>query len=80
MSPNSPKLRKYQVNYLYYTTGCYMSKRLLFGISLAPEYFQKRMDEERSGIEGVKCHMSDILVIGRGQADHDQRLKQVLTG
>ena len=36
------------------------------------------MDKELSGIEGVKCRMDDILVIGRDQAEHDQRLKQVL--
>jgi len=56
----------------------YMFKRLPFGISSAPEYFQKRMDKELSGIEGVKCRMDDILVIGRDQAEHDLRLKQVL--
>ena len=36
------------------------------------------MDKELSGIEGVKCCMDDILVIGRDQAEHDQQLKQVL--
>ena len=53
-------------------------KRLPFAISLAPKYFQKRMDKELSGIEGVKCRMDHILVIRRDQAEHDQRLKQVL--
>ena len=56
----------------------YMFKRLPFGISSPPEYFQKRMVKELSGIEGVKCSKDDILVIGRDQAEHDQRLKQVL--
>jgi len=55
-----------------------MLKRLPFGISSAPEHFQKRMDKELSGIEGVKCPMDDILVIGKDQAGHDLRLKQVL--
>ena len=55
-----------------------MFKRLLFGISSAPEYFQKRMDKELSGIEEVKYRMDDILVIGRDKVGHDQRLKQVL--
>ena len=36
------------------------------------------MDKELSRIEGVKCCMDVILVIGRDQAEHDQRLKQVL--
>ena len=58
--------------------GRYMFKRLPFGISSAPEHFQKRMDKELSGIEGVKCRMDDILVMGKDQAEHDHRLKQVL--
>ena len=49
-----------------------MFKRLPFGISSASEYFQKRMDKELSGIEGVKCRMDDILIIGRNQAEHDK--------
>ena len=53
----------------------YTFKRLPFGISSVPEYFQKRMHKEFSGIEGVKCHMDHILVIGRDLAEHDQRLK-----
>ena len=67
-------------NYLILITpfGRYMFKRLPFGISSAPEHFQKRMDKELSGIEGVKCRMDDILIMGKDQAEHDKRLKQVL--
>lgn len=36
------------------------------------------MDKELSAIEGMKCSMDDILVIGKDQAEHDHRLKQVL--
>ena len=36
------------------------------------------MDKELSGIERVKCRMDDILIIGKDQAEHDKRLKQVL--
>ena len=64
--PESAKLTTFNTPF-----GRYMFKRLPFGISSAPEYFQKRMDKELSGIEGVKCRMDDILVIGRDQADHD---------
>ena len=73
LSPESAKLTTFITPF-----GRYMFKRLPFGISSALEYFQKRMDKELSGIEGVKCRVDDILVIGRDQADHDQRLKQVL--
>ena len=58
--------------------GRHMFKRLTFGISSAPEYFQKRVDKEFSGIERIKCRMDDILVIGREQTERDQRPKQVL--
>ena len=58
--------------------GRYMFKRLPFGISSGPEHFQKRMDKELSGIEGVKCRMDDILVMGKDQDEHDHRLEQVL--
>ena len=29
------------------------------------------MDKELSGIEGVKCRMDDILVMGKDQSEHD---------
>ena len=58
--------------------GQYILKRLPFGISSAPGHFQKRMDKEISGMEGVKCRMDDILVVGKDQAEHDRRLEQVL--
>ena len=57
--------------------GRYMFRRLPFGISSAPEYFQKRMDSELSGLAGVVCHLDDILVIGRNQREHE-RLRAVL--
>ena len=73
LNPESAKLTTFITPF-----GRYMFKRLPLGISPAPEYFQKRMDKELSGIEGVKCRMNDILVIRRDQVEHDQRLKQVL--
>ena len=73
LNPESAKLTTFITPF-----GRYMFKRLPFGISSAPEYFQKRMDKELSGLEGVKCRMDDILVMRRDQAEHDQRLKQVL--
>ena len=67
LNPESAKLTTFITPF-----GCYMFMRLPFGISSAPEYFQKRMDKQLYGIEGVKCRMDDILVIGRDQAEHDQ--------
>ena len=58
--------------------GRYYFKRLPFGISSAPEHFQKRMSEILEGLEGVVCQMDDILVYGSDQTEHDRRLHAVL--
>ena len=58
--------------------GRFGFKRLPFGISSSPEYFQKRMDKQLSGMEGVKCRIDDILIIGIDHAQHDERLRKVL--
>ena len=73
LNPESAKLTTFITPF-----SRYMFKRLPFGISSAPEHFQKSMDKELSGLEGVKCHMDDIPVTGKDQAEHDQHLKQVL--
>ena len=52
--------------------------RLPFGISSAPEYIQKQIDSELSGMAGVVCHLDVILVICRNQREHDERLRAVL--
>ena len=33
------------------------------------------MDKELTGLQGVLCHMDDILLIGRNKEEHDERLK-----
>ena len=58
--------------------GRFMFRRLQYGISSAPEYFQKRMDKELTGLQGVLCHMDDILLIGRNKEEHEERLVKVL--
>ena len=58
--------------------GRYCFNRLPFGISSAPEYFQKRMQMILTGFEGVLCQMDDILVFGASQEEHDGRLENVM--
>ena len=58
--------------------GRYHFNRLPFGITSAPEHFQRRMQAVLQGLEGVVCLMDDVLVHGRTQAEHDQRLTAVL--
>ena len=58
--------------------GRYCYNRLPFGISAAPEFFQKKMSQLLEGQDGVLCHMDDILIFGSSQTEHDQRLKIVM--
>ncbi|KAL7846655.1 hypothetical protein SRHO_G00216350 [Serrasalmus rhombeus] len=58
--------------------GRYCFKRLPFGITSAPEIFQRKMSELLHGHKGTVVYMDDILVFGETQEIHDQRLKQVM--
>ena len=64
--------------------GRYRWLRLPFGVSPAPEEFQRRMDIALEGLEGQKAIADDILVFGSGttdeeaQIDHDKKLLAVL--
>ena len=42
------------------------------------EHFQRMMAEVIEGLEGVVCHIDDLLVWGRDQKEHDARLHGVL--
>ena len=58
--------------------GRYCFNKLPFGISSAPELFQQRMTEILTGLPGVVCQMDDILIFGKNQIEHDERLEAVL--
>jgi hypothetical protein len=58
--------------------GRYFCRRLPFGISSAPEIFQREMLKVLEGLEGVICQMDDILICGETQEEHDARLEAVI--
>ena len=58
--------------------GRFCFNKLPFGISSAPEHFQKRMSRVLEGLEGVVCQMDDVLVHGHDSSEHDGRLTAVL--
>ena len=58
--------------------GRYFFRHLPFGISLAPEVFQRTMENIFGDIEGVECYMDDILVHADGMEEHHRRLDQAL--
>ena len=45
-----------------------------FGISSAPEIFQRQINDILSGLVGVLCHVDDILVFGKDTEEHKTRL------
>jgi hypothetical protein len=55
---------------------CYM--RMPFGITSAQEVFQKRMSQLLGDIVGVETDIDDVLVWGRTQSEHNERLEKVL--
>ena len=58
--------------------GRFCFKRMPFGISSAPEFFQREMEKILQGLEGVVCMMDDVLVFGSTPAEHWSRLRKVL--
>lgn len=64
--------------------GRYRWKRMPFGISSAPEEYQRRMNEALQNLKGVAVIADDILVYGDGLSDeealinHDKNLEELL--
>lgn len=58
--------------------GRYSFKRLPFGITSAPEVFQKRAYQAFGDIEGVSVIFDDILIAADTVEQHDKILKQLL--
>ena len=58
--------------------GRYCFNRLPFGITSAPEFFQKQMSKILTGLDGVVCMIDDVLIHGKTAQEHDQRLVAVL--
>lgn len=51
---------------------------MMFGISCAPELFQKVMDTIVVELEGVIVYLDDCVVSGSTQEEHDSRLNALL--
>ena len=58
--------------------GRYCFNKLPFGISSAPELYQKRMNQVLEGLPGVLCLIDDTLIYGKDQSEHDARLLAAL--
>ena len=51
--------------------GRFCFHRLPFGITSAPEYFQRQMSEMLKDHDGVLCLMDDVLVYGKTESEHN---------
>lgn len=58
--------------------GMFRYKRLVFGVSCAPEKFQKAMEAILSECKNVIIYIDDILIFGSTTEEHDACLKKVL--
>ncbi|XP_063962065.1 uncharacterized protein K02A2.6-like [Lytechinus pictus] len=58
--------------------GRFCFNRLPFGITSAPEIFQRTMSGIIEGLDGVICHVDDVLIHGATKAEHDSRVRAVL--
>lgn len=52
--------------------------RLMFGITNAPELFQKTLERILIGCKGVINYLDDILIFGSDKEDHDVNFKKVM--
>ena len=57
--------------------GRYRFTRLPFGISSAPEIYQREMDKLFEGVP-VEIIVDDFVIRGKDQTDDDQKLRRVL--
>ena len=58
--------------------GLFRYKRLMFGISSAPELYQHIIQQVLVGCEGAYNIHDDIIVFGSTVEEHDQRLRETL--
>ncbi|CAK1585814.1 unnamed protein product [Parnassius mnemosyne] len=58
--------------------GLFSYTRLVFGLASAPAIFQRAMEYVLAGLNGVHFLLDDILITGKDDAEHLDRLHQVL--
>lgn len=58
--------------------GRYRWLRLPFGVSCAPEVYQRIMDQMLAGIDGAHVVIDDILIAGTTMQHHDTILRKVM--
>ena len=73
LDEESSKLTTFQTCF-----GRYRWLRLPFGLSVSAEIFQKKLNESLLGLEGVICIADDIVIHGRTEKEHDERMRNFI--
>ncbi|XP_038063010.1 uncharacterized protein K02A2.6-like [Patiria miniata] len=73
LHPDSQKLTTFITPF-----GRFCFNRLPFGITSAPELYQRIMSDLLVNLPGVVVYMDDVLVTGATPEEHDARLRHVL--
>ena len=58
--------------------GLMRYKRLMFGLSSAPETFQKTIEFIARGLKGVLIYIDDMIIFGRDESEHKENLRNLL--
>lgn len=58
--------------------GFFRYRRLIFGVAMAPTYFQSVMDEILRGVKDTVCSIDDVLIAGKTQNDCMKNLIKVI--
>ena len=58
--------------------GRYKFKRLPMGVNIAPEIYQKKINELLMDLEGAICYLDDVVVFGKTDEEHDENLNKVM--
>lgn len=58
--------------------GRYCFTRLLFGLVMSQDVFQRQMDQITEGIQGCVSIADDVVIHGRDQQEHDTNLRKFL--
>ena len=58
--------------------GLFRYSRLPFGIAPAPAIFQRTIDTILQDLKGVACYIDDIIITRQSDAEHLDRLEEVL--
>ena len=55
--------------------GLFRHKRLMFGVSCAPEMYQRTMQRTLEGCKGVRNIFDNIIVFASSEKEHNERLE-----